>query len=175
MPVLPNRKHEAFAQAMAKGKPQAEAYVLAGYKASEPHASRLASDGKVQARMAELAEKSAVRAEIDISQVLRELACIGMADLREAFNANGSIKDPAEWSDELAAAISSVEFADGKVAKVRLWDKNAALDKIAKHFGMFIERQEVTVTHRFSDLSDQELKFELTALVGRNRQQAAKH
>lgn len=46
---------------------------------------------------------------------------------------------------------------------------------IAKHFGMFIERQEVTVTHRFSDLSDQELNYELTALVGRNRQQAAKH
>lgn len=59
MPVLPNIKHERFAQALAKGSSQADAYVKAGYKPSEPHASRLASDGKVSARVAELLERAA--------------------------------------------------------------------------------------------------------------------
>lgn len=33
MTVLPNARHESFAQALAKGKSAAEAYMEAGYKA----------------------------------------------------------------------------------------------------------------------------------------------
>ena len=73
MSVLSNAKHELFAQELAKGKPQAEAYQLAGYKPSEQHASRLASNGKVADRVAEILSRSAVRAEITIATILAEL------------------------------------------------------------------------------------------------------
>jgi len=52
--MLDNPKHERFAQALAAGKSQAEAYEAAGYKPSEPNASRLTRNDKVQARVAEL-------------------------------------------------------------------------------------------------------------------------
>lgn len=151
MPVLSNTKHELFAQALAKGKSQADAYAAAGYKPSEPHASRLASSGKVQARVAELAGKGAERAIVDIGRTLAEMARIGFSDLRKAFDGN-RLLHPSEWPDDVAAAISSVEvvvrpIGDGDVEhihKIKFWDKNSALEKIAKHLGMFIERHELS-------------------------------
>jgi phage terminase small subunit len=73
MPVLPNAKHERFAQELAKGKTQAEAYQAAGYKPSEPNASRLKSNDKVAARVAELQERGAIRAEVTVASIIAEL------------------------------------------------------------------------------------------------------
>jgi phage terminase small subunit len=52
--MLSNPRHERFAQALAAGKTADQAYQQAGYKPSRPHASRLATDGNVKARVAEL-------------------------------------------------------------------------------------------------------------------------
>lgn len=71
--MLQNPRHEAFAQALAKGKTRAEAYVEAGYKPSEPHASRLASNGKVVARVTELLGRAAERAIVTIESIARQL------------------------------------------------------------------------------------------------------
>lgn len=76
MPALSNPKHERFAQALAKGMTQAEAYADAGYKPSEPNASRLTSNDKVQARLAELQERAAVRAEITVASITERLLAI---------------------------------------------------------------------------------------------------
>jgi hypothetical protein len=54
MPVLPNARHERFAQELAKGTSQSKAYELAGFKPSDAHACRLAGNGKVRGRVAEL-------------------------------------------------------------------------------------------------------------------------
>ena len=63
MPVLKNARHEAFAQALAKGKTQEEAYALAGYKPSRHHASHLATKRNVADRVAEIKARVADRAE----------------------------------------------------------------------------------------------------------------
>lgn len=76
VPTLDNPKHERFAQDIAKGKTQAEAYAAAGYKPSEQHACRLASSGKVAARVAEILERSAIRAEISLATITEDLARI---------------------------------------------------------------------------------------------------
>ena len=47
MPLLDNPKHEIFAQELAKGATQEEAYETAGYKPSRQHASRLATNGNI--------------------------------------------------------------------------------------------------------------------------------
>lgn len=58
MPVLKNAKHELFAQGIAKGLAASQAYKSAGYTASgnaaDACASRLLTDAKVQARVADL-------------------------------------------------------------------------------------------------------------------------
>lgn len=61
MPVLSDPKHEAFAQALANGKSQTDAYAIAGYKAHRQNASRLMTNDDVQARVKELQEKAAVK------------------------------------------------------------------------------------------------------------------
>lgn len=83
MPTLKNQKHELFAQALAKGKSQAESYALAGYKPSEPNASRLTSNDKVQARLQELQSKGAERAAVTIESLIQEAADIQAAALKD--------------------------------------------------------------------------------------------
>lgn len=82
MPAIENPKHEIFAQELAKGTSQASAYERAGYKASEQHASRLASNGKVQARVAEIQSRAVVRAEITLASLMEEAAEIQAAALK---------------------------------------------------------------------------------------------
>lgn len=157
MPALENQRHELFAQALAKGGTQDEAYASAGYKPSRSAASRLSTNVNVLARVAELAERSADRAEIDIARVLKELVRLGTSDIRDGFNEDGRLKHPRDWSDAFAASVASIEVVskpgdtdtDGNrtvehVHKIKVWDKNSALEKIAKHLGMFIDHVEHT-------------------------------
>lgn len=73
MSALTNPKHERFAQELAKGQTADESYVTAGYKPSRPHASRLATKGNIQARVAEILERGAVRAEVTVASIIAEL------------------------------------------------------------------------------------------------------
>jgi phage terminase small subunit len=74
MPSLTNPRHERFAQELAKGKSQADAYAEAGYAPSEPNASRLTRHDKVQARVAEIQERAAIRTEITLDTIIQQLA-----------------------------------------------------------------------------------------------------
>lgn len=156
MPVLPNPRHEKFAQSLAKGKTADEAYQEAGFKANRGNAARLKANESVAARVEELVGKGAERAEATVERVLTELSRIGFSDLRNVFTDGGHLRHPSTWDDATAAAISSIKVItrpaggvdeDGNkevehVHEIKLWDKNSALEKIAKHLGMFIERHE---------------------------------
>jgi phage terminase small subunit len=170
MPVLKNAKHEAFAQGLAKGLSASEAYVGAGYKESRSAASRLSTNVNIEQRVAELVNKGAQKAETTVARVLQELSRIGFSDIRKAFDENGHLLPPSEWDDDFAASIASVEVvtkvlpgeADEEqepqghggslrrrrnakveyVHKIKVWDKNSALEKIAKHLGMFVDKIE---------------------------------
>lgn len=113
MPALSNPKHERFAQALAKGKTQAEAYKEAGYSPSEPNASRLRSNDKVQARLAELQERAAIRTEITVASITDRLLAIATlaenvkdapmlqaarASLMDAAKLNGLVVDKSDQS-----------------------------------------------------------------------------
>ncbi|MBM7047562.1 hypothetical protein [Rhizobium lusitanum] len=73
MPVLKNARHEKFSQLRAEGKTQDEAYELAGFKPSRHHASRLATKGNIQARVAEIQGRAAERAAVTIHSLTDEL------------------------------------------------------------------------------------------------------
>lgn len=73
MPVLPNPKHEKFAQSLAKGKTADEAYVEAGFKPNRGNASRLKANESITARVAELQGKAAERAIATVEDIARQL------------------------------------------------------------------------------------------------------
>jgi phage terminase small subunit len=73
--------------------------------------------------------------------VLREVARLAFSDHRRLYNSDGTLKRPDELDDDTAAAVASVEVFEqyegrgksrtlvGYTKKVKLSDKNAALDK----------------------------------------------
>lgn len=73
MPVLPNAKHERFAQELAKGATADQAYQDAGYKPDRSHAARLAANGPVLARVGEIQARGAIRAEVTVQSIAQEL------------------------------------------------------------------------------------------------------
>ncbi|HVC56397.1 MAG TPA: terminase small subunit [Stellaceae bacterium] len=83
----------------------------------------------------------AARLGITPDRILTEYARIAFADLRHIveWGADGiEIKRPEELSDEDAAAISEIVPGAGSGhSRVKLYDKKAALDAIARHLGMF--------------------------------------
>lgn len=73
MPILPNARHEAFAQAIAKGKTADDAYSQAGYRANRGNATRLKANESVVARVAELQQKVARKVEVTVESLAGEL------------------------------------------------------------------------------------------------------
>lgn len=104
MPALKNARHERFAQELAKGASQAEAYAAAGYTPSEPNASRLTRNDKVAARVAEIQSRAATRAEMTLQGHLEDLA---------------ELRDKAAKAKQYSAAISA-EIARGKASGVHV-------------------------------------------------------
>lgn len=122
MPALDNPRHERFAQELAKGKSQLEAYKEAGYKPSEQHACRLASSGKVAARVAEILERAALRTEITVASITESLLriakkgedliepaglSVARASLMDAAKLNGLVIDKVDATTTNRTAIIS--------------------------------------------------------------------
>ncbi len=108
----------------------------------------------VQAAMDERSK----RTEIEVDDVLREIAKLAFSDIRDLFTDEGYLRNIKDLPDSIAAAVSAVEVvtrpgaevdADGNrevenVHKIRLWDKRGSLEMLGKHLRMFVERHEHT-------------------------------
>jgi phage terminase small subunit len=54
------------------------------------------------------------------------------------FRKDGTPIPIAELDDDTAAIISAIEVdADGRLTRIRLWDKNAALEKAMRHLNLY--------------------------------------
>src|SRR4051794_20755014 len=78
MPILTNSRHERFAQELAKGSAIGAAYKAAGYNtpakyAAEASANRLLKNVDVSARLLELKQLGAARAEISRKTLIQRL------------------------------------------------------------------------------------------------------
>jgi phage terminase small subunit len=150
MGILPNAKHEAFAQALAKGQSADDAYVSAGFKYNRGNASRLKTNENIVKRVAELMQPAVQETQIEASRILQEFARIGLSDIRSLFTPDGDLRSIHQLDDVTAAAVASVEVVtragppdnEGNrpvelLHKIKFWDKNAALDKLAKHLAIY--------------------------------------
>lgn len=171
-----------------------QAATRAGYspRTAGTQGQRLLTNVEIQAAIIAAKSARAERTHVTQDRVLLELARIGFSDIRCMFTADGLLRPIAELDDATAAAISSVKVVtrpgsevgdDGKrtvehVHEIKLWDKNSALDKIAKHLDMSPpDRVEHTgkgggpiesrTTHEhgrsYEAMTDDELRAELAA------------
>lgn len=128
MPPLENTRHERFAQELAKGKSQFEAYGNAGYSPSRSAASRLAEDVNICKRVAELAEKVAKRTELTAASITERL--LRLADVAE--------KTGISIDEETGEATAS--------SSKHLGVSRAALMDAAKINGLVVDKSEQTHT-----------------------------
>lgn len=190
MPILGNPHHERFCQEIAQGRMQDEAYELAGYSKNRGNASRLRSDPKIAARIQEILEAGAERAEITRERVLAELGRIGFNDIRKVFSENGALKRVEELDDDAAAAVAAIEVVTRRVpggdadevehvAKIKTWDKRAALVDIAKMQGWLVDRHEHTGKDggpiETADVSENEAARRVAFLLLRADRQPTQH
>lgn len=109
-------------------------------------AARMLRNVKVAAYIQERMQERQKRTEITQDRVLQELAAIAFAkatDYAEIKNECVRIKDTEELDEQQARAIAGIE--EGKFGiKVKLNDKEKALELIGRHLGMFKDKLEVS-------------------------------
>ncbi len=130
MTVLKNQRQELFAQAIAKGKTQLEAYTEAGYKPDDGAAARLSGNVRVKARVTELKERAAARTEITVAGITERLLkiatkgeassdapmlSVARASLMDAAKLNGLVIDKGQLSGPDGGPINAsikIEFVE---------------------------------------------------------------
>jgi phage terminase small subunit len=74
---LKNSRHEKFAQELAKGRAQHDAFMASGFKAkgaaARVNASRLLTDANVAARVGELKDRAAEKAVVTAADIAQQL------------------------------------------------------------------------------------------------------
>ena len=163
MPELANAKHERLCQEYIIDLNQTEAAKRAKYSArtAAQQASRLFSNVKIQQRIIELKAQRAERTRVTQDRVVKELAMLGFSDLKNyitidpltgAIQAKGFEAMPPGESRALKAIKEDraiKEDADGKGVTVydkvsfTMHDKIRALEILARHLGMLVERHEL--------------------------------
>lgn len=138
---------------VANGGDGAMAARAAGYV--EKHAKRTAFTllrrPNVVKALSDRREKLARKYELTTESVISELSKIVHADPRRMFAEDGTILSVKDWPDDVAGMVASIEVDElfdgtgkdrtwtGYTKKVKLWDKNSAIDKAMKHLGLFAE------------------------------------
>lgn len=109
-------------------------------------AARMLRNVKVAAYIQERMQERQKRTEITQDRVLQELAAIAFAkadDYAEIKDECVRIKDTEELNEQQVRAIAGIE--QGKFGiKVKLNDKEKALELLGRHFGMFKDKLEVS-------------------------------
>lgn len=147
------KMHQFVKEYAATRDPKASA-IAAGYGGKTPlrSAYRLLARDDIKAEIAKVDKTLEKERHIKNRDILIELRRVCFSDIRKLFDANGALLPMSEWDDEIAKAVASVEvvqrvvksaegdYAQEFVKKIRLWDKNVAIEKAMKHLGLLIDR-----------------------------------
>ena len=144
MSALGLAMQERFCHEYVKDLDGKAAVLRAGYSAKTQvgrAVRRLLDNGMVQARIAELQEEVAKRADAqahaEAGWVVAQLVKIAHADPRRFFHADGTPRKVHELGDEEAAALSGFG-ATGETGKVV--DRLKVLELLGRHFGLWPQK-----------------------------------
>lgn len=145
--ALNNPKHVKFCQEFVIDLDQCSAYKRAGYKVksdavARASASRLLTDVNIQAYIQYLRQQQQSRTGITADRVLEEYARIAFSQITDAlsFDEGGvTLKASRALKPDVVAAIESVssqQSEQGVKFTLKMHNKIAALDALAKHLGL---------------------------------------
>lgn len=149
-------KRDLFAKAFIANRGNAtQAAITAGYsaKTAKQAGSRMLTHVDVSAAIAGSRAQASESAQLTVHRTLREVARLAYFDPRKLYHPDGSLKKVTELDDDTAAGLASIEVEQTRVEgekeggddeitvtkKLKLHDKNAALDKAMKHLGQYEE------------------------------------
>jgi phage terminase small subunit len=132
-----------------------QAAIRAGY--SGKTAQMIGSENLAKPMVAEAIQAAmkarSERTGITQDRVLAEYAKLAFLDPRGFFGASGALIPIHQLPANVAAALAGVEVTDSydkatdslvTTKKIRFADKKGALDSVARHLGMFVDKHEVT-------------------------------
>jgi phage terminase small subunit len=153
MPLTP--KQQRFVEEYLVDLDPGAAYRRAGYKVRTDKAAsncglRLLENVGVKTAIAAGRTAQKQRLQLEADDVLRELLLVGKSDLGDVLDFTGTeprLRPACEIPEAARRAIASVKvrrFTEGhgdnarevEVTEFKLWDKIAALDKLARHLGL---------------------------------------
>lgn len=151
---------------------------------------------RVRIRIAQLRAEREARTAVTTDRVLQQAFNLGFSDPRKLFAPDGTLLPPADWPDDIAMAVAAVDVVEDQVTrhveeedghgnirktttttvyarytkKVKLWDKNSALDKLFRNMGLY-ERDNLQKNPILADLAGLPLPL-LTLLREKLRESA---
>jgi phage terminase small subunit len=136
-------KHERFAREYLTDLNAGAAYKRCGYEVTDASAasagSRLLKNAKILARVGELKAERAKRCEVSADNVLREVARVAFANMRDFAkwdDGRVTLSDSVALPEDLAAAVAEVaQTKDG--VRIKLHGKMDALKTLGEHLGMW--------------------------------------
>ena len=145
-------KERLFAQYYLETHKKRESAIRAGYSPKTAHviANKLVKKSLISEWLKAEEEAGLKRAGVTVTRYFQELTRLAYFDIRKLFREDGSLKSPAEWDDDTAAGVVSLEineeFSKGKekelvgfIKKVKAADKKGCLELLAKSMGLLKE------------------------------------
>lgn len=130
-----------------------QAAIRAGYseKGAEVTGSKLLANPKVSAAVSTARDQQSQRTLIEADRVIKELAVTALSDLGEVMDFSGDtlrMRPASQIPENARRAISSIKVKrriegegedarEVEVIEFRMYDKLSALDKLAKHLGLY--------------------------------------
>lgn len=139
---------------------QTNAAIRAGYEpgSAKNRGSILMSKPHIKAAVAEGIAKRAAKIEVTADKVVQELAKLAFANIKNYIRIGTDGRaylDLKQLTDDQAAAIAEITSdvtGSGRrknaVTKLKLADKKAALDSLARHLGMFTDKIDMGVDQK---------------------------
>lgn len=140
-----------FKDNLLEGMGMKEAYTAAGYTgkstSAATNASRLLKNNPfLRQAYEEGIQRAADKAEVTQARILREDGHIAFSDIADIFDDKGSLRSPKDIPPAVRRSISSIRVIEKwdptakKMAttyEYKFWDKGKAVERLAKHLGMF--------------------------------------
>lgn len=149
-------KQQRFVAEYLKTSNATQAAINAGFSPNfaGQYGSKLLNHPNIAAKIASRVESTLSASDVNPRRVIEELARLALGDSTAVLDENGNIRPVNELSEDVRRSISSIEVSDspigGRKTKVRTWDKVRALEILAKHLGLLVERVEISVSDDLS-------------------------
>jgi len=178
-------KQELFCKEYLIDLNATQAAIRAGYseKTAREIARKMLTKVDIETRIQKLIEERSKRTEITSDNVLKELAKIGFADIKDFLEYKTEktkvrlddlgkqiidykiIIDAKDSSEIDGTLVNEVSISKDGTFKFKLHDKLSALEKIGKHLKMFTDKVESTNINASVELSEEEKKEKIKELL----------